>query len=164
MELFPEEFSLTRLLEDLCAILSPEAKRKNITIGKDISPAVERVTLDQQKLKQVLFNLVSNAVKFTEPGGGIEIVASRDNEVLRLQVRDTGIGIKPEDFKKLFIEFQQLDSSPSRRYEGTGLGLALSRKIVEFQGGAITVESEPGKGSLFTVVLPCSCKAANPNL
>jgi signal transduction histidine kinase len=73
---------------------------------------------------------------------------------VRLQVRDTGIGIKAEDLGKLFVEFQQLDSSLARRYQGTGLGLALTKKIVEFQKGTVTVESEPGKGSTFTVILP----------
>jgi protein-histidine pros-kinase len=75
---------------------------------------------------------------------------------LRIQVRDTGIGIRKEDFHSLFVEFQQLDSGSTRRYEGTGLGLALTRKIVEFQGGTISVESEPGRGSVFEVTLPCA--------
>jgi protein-histidine pros-kinase len=85
----------------------------------------------------------------------VEIVADLpDPNRLRLQVRDTGIGIKPEDLGKLFVEFQQLDAGSARRYEGTGLGLALTKKIVEFHGGTIGVESQPGQGSTFTVILP----------
>jgi PAS domain S-box-containing protein len=155
MELFPEAFSLRTAVEEVCSVVSPMAKKKNIAIEQTISSAVERVTLDQQKFKQVMFNLLSNAVKFTDDGGRVEIVAGpHGSNQLRLQVRDTGIGIRPEDFGKLFVEFKQIDSGTTRKYEGTGLGLALTKKIVEFQNGAISVESEPGKGSTFTVILP----------
>jgi protein-histidine pros-kinase len=155
MELFPETFSLRNAVEEVCSVVSPMAKKKNIAIEQTISSAVERVTLDQQKFKQVMFNLLSNAVKFTDDGGRVAIVAGpHGSNQLRLQVRDTGIGIRPEDFGKLFVEFKQIDSGTTRKYEGTGLGLALTKKIVEFQNGSITVESEPGKGSTFTVVLP----------
>ena len=85
----------------------------------------------------------------------MDIVASaQDSSGLRLEVRDSGVGIKADDFSKLFVEFQQLDSGVSRRHQGTGLGLALTKKIVELQKGTITVESEPGRGSTFTVTLP----------
>jgi protein-histidine pros-kinase len=155
MELFPETFSLRNAVEEVCSVVSPMAKKKNIAIEQTISSAVERVTLDQQKFKQVMFNLLSNAVKFTDDGGRVAIVAGpHGSNQLRLQVRDTGIGIRPEDFGKLFVEFKQIDSGTTRKYEGTGLGLALTKKIVEFQNGSITVESEPGKGSTFTVILP----------
>lgn len=155
MELFPETFALPKAVEEVCSVASPMAIKKNIAIRREISPTVESVTLDQQKFKQVLFNLLSNAVKFTDDKGQVDIIAGPlERRRLRLQVRDTGIGIRPEDFGKLFVEFQQLDSSFARRYQGTGLGLALTKKIVEFQKGSITVESEPGKGSTFTVILP----------
>ena len=111
--------------------------------------------MDQQKFKQVLYNLLSNAIKFTDDSGRVDIIAtSRETDRFDLAVKDTGIGIKPEDFKRLFTEFEQLESGAGRRYEGTGLGLALSRRIVELQGGTIRAESEQGKGSRFTVVLP----------
>jgi PAS domain S-box-containing protein len=155
MELFPETFSLSRAVEEVCSVISPLARKKKIAIERRIASAVEQVTLDQQKFKQMLYNLLSNAVKFTDERGRVEIVAApHDSGRLQLHVRDTGIGIKAEDLKRLFVEFQQLDSGTARRYEGTGLGLALTRKIVEFQNGSITVESEPGKGSTFTVILP----------
>jgi PAS domain S-box-containing protein len=155
MELFPETFTLSKAVDEVCAIVSPLAKKKSISIRREIAPKVESITLDQQKFRQVLFNLLSNAVKFTDHEGRVEIIAGpHEANRLLLQVRDTGIGIRQEDFDKLFVEFKQLDTGSARRYEGTGLGLALTKKIVEFQNGSITVESEPGKGSTFTVILP----------
>ena len=131
------------------------AQRKKLAIHSKVEPSADEVTLDKQKLKQVLFNLLSNAVKFTEDGGSVNIIADLyDDARLRLQVQDSGIGIKPEDLNKLFIEFRQLDSGLARRHQGTGLGLALTKKIVEFKRGTIDVKSEPGKGSTFTVILP----------
>jgi len=94
-------------------------------------------------------------VKFSDNGGKVGIHARRlDPQRLEVQVRDAGIGIKAGDINRLFTAFEQLDSGTARRYEGTGLGLALTKKIVEFQGGQISAESEPGQGSVFTVVLP----------
>ncbi len=155
MELFPESFSVRKAIEEVCAVAVAIAQKKNIAIHRVVDPAVDAVTLDQQKFKQVLFNLLSNAVKFTNEGGRVDVLVSPHGEThLRLQVRDTGIGIKAQDFAKLFVEFQQLDSGPARQHQGTGLGLALTRKIVEFQQGTIGVESEVGKGSTFTVILP----------
>jgi PAS domain S-box-containing protein len=155
MELFPEEFSVRRAIDEVCATLAPMADKKRIPIRRDVDPLVETAVLDQQKFKQVLFNLVSNAVKFTAEGGSVDIVAVPHGDgQLRLAVNDTGIGIRREDFGKLFAEFQQLDSGAARLYQGTGLGLALSKKIVELQHGSIGVESEVGKGSTFTVILP----------
>jgi len=160
MELFPESFSVQQAIEEVCSIITPLAKKKNILINNVFSLEASVVTLDQQKFKQVLYNLLSNAVKFTEADGTIQIMTEMyDNKkMLRVQVKDTGIGIRQEDFPRLFAEFQQLDASLSRRYEGTGLGLALTKKIVEYQQGSIEVESEIGKGSVFTVILPMGGK------
>jgi protein-histidine pros-kinase len=120
-----------------------------------LAPGIGPVTLDRQKFAQVLYNLVANAVKFSDDGGQVTILADRPQEgLLRIQVRDTGIGIREEDFGDLFVEFRQLDSGSTRRYDGTGLGLALTKKIIEFQGGTIAVASEVGQGSTFTVTLP----------
>jgi PAS domain S-box-containing protein len=155
MELYPEEFLMAKAIDEVCSVISPLASKKGIAVRKEIAPGIEKVTLDLQKFKQVLFNLLSNAVKFTNDGGRVEVVAGPyGTQRLRLQVRDTGIGIEAEDFEKLFVEFKQIDSGSARTYEGTGLGLALTRRIVECQNGSIWVESEPGKGSTFSVVLP----------
>ena len=155
MELSPEKFTLRKAIEEVCAVARPISQKKSIQVSVDVAPQLGDVTLDQQKFKQVLYNLLSNAVKFTDEGGRVDIVASaQDSSGLRLEVRDSGVGIKADDFSKLFVEFQQLDSGVSRRHQGTGLGLALTKKIVELQKGTITVESEPGRGSTFTVTLP----------
>lgn len=160
MELNLETFGLSKAVEEVCAVIIQLARRQHITIIRDIAPGIEDVTLDQQKFKQVLYNLLSNAVKFTNNGGRVEISAVfQEPGLLKLQVRDTGIGIKKEDFEKLFVEFQQIDSGTARKYEGTGLGLALTKKIIEFQQGSILVESEPDKGSTFTVTLPLNRKS-----
>jgi PAS domain S-box-containing protein len=155
MELHPEIFPVHKAVEEVAAVIKGIANKKRIAVGIEIGADLDAVTLDQHKFKQVLYNLLSNAVKFSDDGGKVNIHARRlDPHHLEVQVRDTGIGIDAEDINRLFTEFEQLDSGTARRFEGTGLGLALTKKIVEFQGGHIKVESEPGKGSVFTVVLP----------
>ena len=155
MELHPETFPVRQAVEEVTAVIKGIALKKYITVGIEVSEGLDAVTLDQHKFKQVLYNLLSNAVKFTDEGGQVSIRARcLDTDWLEVQVSDTGIGIKAEDIHRLFTEFEQLDSGTTRRFEGTGLGLALTKKIVEFQGGHISVESEAGKGSMFTVVLP----------
>jgi PAS domain S-box-containing protein len=155
MELHPERFSLRTAIEETCAASDPMAQKKSILIDVDIAHEIGDVVLDRKKFKQVLHNLLSNAIKFNHDGGNVEVIAKLPDTVrLELVVNDTGIGIKPKDVDRLFKEFAQLDSGIRRRHEGTGLGLALTRKIVELQGGTIGVESEVGQGSRFTVVLP----------
>ncbi len=114
-----------------------------------------------RKLKQILFNLLANAIKFTPAGGKIALTARTMGGDVALDVTDTGIGIGEEDRRKLFQAFTQVDGSLARRHEGTGLGLALTRRLVELHGGWIAVESEPGKGSTFTVILPLESGAVD---
>jgi PAS domain S-box-containing protein len=155
MDLVPEVFELPKAIEEVCSVVSPLARKKNITLHQQLAPGIGPITLDRGKLVQVLYNLVSNALKFTGNGGEVRVAADmRTPQLLQLIVRDTGIGIQPQDLSKLFVEFQQLDSGSTRRYEGTGLGLALTKRLVEFQQGSISVSSEPGRGSAFTVTLP----------
>ena len=155
MELLPETFPVGKAVEEVVAVIKGIAQRKHVAVGIEIAAGLDTVTLDQHRFKQVLYNLLSNAVKFSDDGGQVAICARRlDPDQFEVQVRDTGIGIEPEDINRLFTEFEQLDSGTARRFEGTGLGLALTKKIIEKQGGRISVESEPGKGSVFTVVLP----------
>jgi len=155
MELHPESFRISSAIDEVYAGVSPVAIRKGVVLRRDIAPELDLVMLDRQRLVQVLYNLLSNAVKFTDEGGEVQITACLQGTTqLLLEVRDTGIGIRKEDVGKLFVEFQQLDSGSARRHEGTGLGLALTRKIIEFQGGRISVASEPRQGSTFTVILP----------
>jgi signal transduction histidine kinase len=119
----------------------------------NLPPDLGLINADQIRFKQVLYNLLSNAVKFTDEGG-ITVSALIENQQLHLTVTDTGIGIRAEDMGRVFIEFSQVDASHSRRYEGTGLGLALSRRLVEAHAGRIWVESAFGAGSTFHVELP----------
>ena len=152
MQLHPETFPIEIAIDEVCSVLFPMVKNKNITIRREVANEARSVTLDRRKFVQVLYNLLSNGVKFNDEGGEIRIVADLcEPGRLRVRISDTGIGIDPADFPKLFVEFQQLDSGATRRFDGTGLGLALTKKIIEFQGGSIEVQSELGVGSTFTV-------------
>jgi protein-histidine pros-kinase len=161
MEVHPERFSPRAAIAAVCAIILPMARKKRIELHAPGEAAIPpEVTLDLAKFKQVLFNLLSNAVKFTNPGGRIDVDMQLDEGgMLRIAVKDNGIGIAPTDIARLFEAFRQLDAGLSRRYEGTGLGLALTRKLVELQGGRVDVDSEPGMGSTFTVLLPVDTPA-----
>jgi protein-histidine pros-kinase len=161
MDWHPEPFSVSEAVKDVCSIITPMAQKKRIHVTITVASELGTVNLDPAKFKQVLLNLLSNAVKFTDEGGevGISGVLCPEGR-FRLEVQDTGIGIRREDFGRLFVEFQQLESGVARRIGGTGLGLALSKRIVESQKGSISVESEPGKGSVFTVILPVTLEAS----
>jgi PAS domain S-box-containing protein len=138
------------------AMLKERALKNDIRLAVEIGPGLkESIEADERKVKQILFNLLSNAVKFTPEGGSVTLTASKEDDAVRICVADTGIGIKAEDMAKLFTEFTQLESTYTKKYEGTGLGLALTKKLVELHGGRIWVESEEGKGSRFIFTLPC---------
>ena len=156
MELQIAPVSLENLCESSLAFVKQQAHQKNIKLTSKIDKELGDVKLDERRIRQILVNLLSNAVKFTPEGGEVlvEVDADLDGEKVQFIVSDTGIGIAPEDIDKLFKPFVQLDSSLSRRYAGTGLGLALVRRIAELHGGGISLESEEGKGSRFIVTLP----------
>jgi CheY-like chemotaxis protein len=132
------------------------ALKKRIQVSLTLDSQVTTLQADERRLKQILVNLLSNAVKFTPEGGavGLDVKGDAEKSVVRLTIWDTGIGIAPENMDKLFQPFVQLDSRLSRQYSGTGLGLSLVHRMVEMHGGSISVESEVGKGSRFTVSLP----------
>ena len=135
--------------------MRPTASKRNIMIRVEASVNNDVVTLDQRKFKQILYNLLSNAVKFSHDSGVVQVVLGLDSkQQLELQVKDCGIGIKNEDLPRIFREFEQLDSGATRQFPGTGLGLALTKRIVELHEGTITVHSEFGKGSTFTIRIP----------
>ncbi|MDB6041065.1 MAG: sensor histidine kinase [Verrucomicrobiales bacterium] len=161
MELTPEDFCLDEVVHEVCGVIRPLAERKKIEIQISIDATLGQVSLDPQKFKQVIYNLLSNAVKFTNEGGRVDLQAAVTRPgYFKISVRDTGIGIKAEDIPRLFTEFEQLESGAARRFEGTGLGLALTRKITEWQGGSVAVESIPGEGSNFEVELPIQAQKA----
>ena len=154
-ELTIESFLLSSAIREVASVLGQGMKKRNLTFMVNVSAEVDRIKSDQQKIKQVLYNLFSNAMKFNRDRGSINVaVRPNGGGSLRLSVQDTGIGIKAEDIGKLFVEFQQLDSGADRQYQGTGLGLALTKKLVELLGGTIEVESTFGAGSTFTITLP----------
>lgn len=143
--------------KNIYSTLRPLADDKGVLLRLSINQENTCVFADKAKLKQILYNLVSNAIKFTENGGTVSIDGSTKDDLVHISIIDTGIGIDKEGLDKLFTPFMQLESSESRTYEGTGLGLALSKEIVELHEGKIWAESEPGKGSIFTFTLPL-CK------
>jgi signal transduction histidine kinase len=155
MDLRPEAIEVAALLAEAAGSVQAQAQKRGHALVVHPTPAGLRVMADRQRVRQVLLNLLSNAIKFTTDGGRIalEAVPSNGGAAVRIAVTDSGIGIAPDDQAKLFQEFVQLDASASRKYEGTGLGLALSRRLIELHGGTIGVESEMGKGSTFWFTL-----------
>jgi PAS domain S-box-containing protein len=159
MEFRPEILDLSKVVAEVKAILRGLSAPKNIHVDARVDPALSRVLLDGSKFKQVLYNYLSNAIKFTSEGGKVAVrLLALEAGMFRLEVEDNGIGIKPEDLHKLFIEFQQLDAGAAKKYAGTGLGLALTKRIVEAQGGKVGITSEPGKGSIFFATFPREMK------
>lgn len=163
LEFHPETLSTGKLVQEVTGILSGLAAAKRIRIETMVEPEVATVVADPARLKQILYNYLSNALKFTEEAGLVTVnVRAEGAGEFRLEVADTGVGIAPQDIAKLFVEFQQLDSGKAKRYQGTGLGLALTKRIVEAQGGRVGVESAPGQGSKFFAILARAVRSA-PN-
>lgn len=160
-ELKYEEFSLETVIAEVLHAISEFSDKKGISIHTHIHANIPHLVADKIKFKQIMFNLLSNAVKFTAKNGTITINVKLVEQYVQIGVSDTGIGIKSEDIDKLFKPFFQLDSSYSRRYEGTGLGLVLTKHLVELHGGKIWVESDYGKGSTFTFTLPVKLRENN---
>jgi signal transduction histidine kinase len=154
MELEAAEFDLRAALDNAIALVRERAQRGGVALTLEADPDLGPFEGDERKVKQVVLNLLSNAVKFTPRGGAISIVAKRVNGSAEIAVRDTGVGIAPQDQEAIFEAFRQVGTDVTRKREGTGLGLALTRRFVELHGGTIRVESAVGKGSTFTVTLP----------
>jgi signal transduction histidine kinase len=153
MELELAEFDLPSAIENALILVRERATRRGIRLGSTIDPRLGTIGGDERKVKQVLLNLLSNALKFTPEGGRIDVDARLHDEVAEVSVADTGIGIAPEDQAAVFEEFRQVGTA-DKKAEGTGLGLALSRKFIELHGGRIWVQSHLGAGSTFTFALP----------
>jgi PAS domain S-box-containing protein len=156
LEFHPEAVNVSDLIGEVLGILRTTVASKAIRIETHVDPGLTDIVLDAARLKQVLYNYISNALKFT-PTGGLVIVraaAGDTSATFRLEVEDSGIGVAPENIGRLFIEFQQLDSGSARKHPGTGLGLALTKRLVEAQGGAVGVRSTAGTGSTFHAVFP----------
>jgi len=153
-DFFPESVNLAATMREATDILTTGIVRKGIAISTSIDPTLSNLKLDPARLKQVLYNYLSNAIKFTAPGGQVRVRVLADGaEHFRVEIEDTGIGISATDLPRLFTEFLQLDAGYSKQHQGTGLGLALTRRLVEAQGGKVGVRSTLGVGSVFFVVL-----------
>ncbi len=155
MELEPADFDLPSAIDNALILVRERATRRGITLGRHLDEGLGTIRGDERKVKQVLLNLLSNALKFTPEGGRIDVRAALHGGVAEVSVADTGVGIAPEDQAAVFEEFRQVGTA-DRKVEGTGLGLALSQKFVELHGGRIWVDSELGRGSTFTFTLPVS--------
>ena len=158
LELSEETFRLDEMFEEVISMMSVRANEKGISFLLDYSEIEgSQFLTDKTRFRQIIVNLIGNALKFTEEGSVNVIVGFEDREgddFLRIEVADTGIGIKPEDFDLVFERFKQADSSVSRKYGGTGLGLPISRNLARLMGGDIFLSSKAGKGSTFTLLLP----------
>ena len=169
MELQPTGVRLRNLLENSLVMIKEKALQHGIKLSHDLNGIPDIITADERKLKQIMYNLLSNAVKFTPDGGRVKIKASEykfdqnngisENKAIKprikISVSDTGIGLNPDDFISIFDSFEQADKTASRRFQGTGLGLSLTKKLVELHDGKIWVESEgEGKGATFLFCIP----------
>jgi PAS domain S-box-containing protein len=161
----PEPVNLAELVAETTAIIGGLATKRKIEVGVDVDPSLGIVHLDPIRLKQVLYNYLSNAIKFTPEGGRVSVrILPETGDRFRLEVEDTGIGIKPEDEHRLFIEFQQLDAGTAKKFAGSGLGLALTKRLVEAQGGTVGVRSTFGAGSTFFATLPQHVTAGSADI
>lgn len=172
-EMVYETFLVDDIINEVMSVMKPLAENKFIEIFVTMGEGVTAITADKVKLKQILYNLVSNAVKFTPDGGTVRVTVSEDKNpekcfpgdaqdigCVQFSVQDTGIGIGPEDKERIFDEFEQAGALFSKKYGGAGLGLALTKKLVELHGGTILVESNLGEGSTFTFWIPVSTPVA----
>jgi signal transduction histidine kinase len=154
MELELSEFNLPAALTNAMTLVRERAHTHGIALKLKVEPSLGEIQADERKVKQIVLNLLSNAVKFTPDGGRVDVDARMNGEAVEIAVTDTGVGIAPQDQETVFEEFRQVGRDYTTKQEGTGLGLALTRRFVELHGGKIWLESVPGKGSTFTFTLP----------
>ena len=161
MELEPSEFALADTIHGALGFVRERSASHRIALTADVPLDLGTIVADERKVRQVLLNLLSNAVKFTPDGGTIGVRARRDDGEITVSVRDTGIGIAPEDQAKVFDEFQQVGKPSDRSREGTGLGLTLAKRFIGLHGGRMWVDSTPGSGSAFSFTIPAGGPAPN---
>jgi PAS domain S-box-containing protein len=162
MEMRVEATDVPRTVSEVRDIVRGLAAERHVRVTIELDAGVTEVQVDPRMLKQVLYNYLSNAIKFTPDGGRVTLrITPEPDDAFRIDVEDNGIGIKPEDMVRLFVEFQQLDQGSAKRYPGTGLGLALTKRIVEAQGGRVGVRSMLGQGSTFSAILPRKVEVRN---
>jgi signal transduction histidine kinase len=155
-QLHPRPVSVVDAFEGLEPLVQPELLRKHIVLERGVFDTSIQVHADPNKLRQVLLNIVGNAIKFTPPGGSIMLGASRDTDTVVMTVTDTGIGVPADKLAQVFEPFFQVDTGTTREYSGVGLGLAIARDLARAMGGEIRFDSAVGQGSVVTVVLPAA--------
>jgi signal transduction histidine kinase len=153
LQIAHENYNLRQTIEKTVESSRPLADKKGIELACSISSEIENMTGDRRRMEQILLNLISNAIKFTEKGS-VKIECEPEDGKVTVKVIDTGIGIKSEDMGTIFQAFRQIDSGITRKYEGTGLGLSICKRLVELMGGKIWATSEWGSGSTFSFSLP----------
>jgi PAS domain S-box-containing protein len=159
LELHIEKIPMPEIVDAAIGVIKECATKKNVLLEKNLDPELEYIEVDKQIFKQVFINLLENAVKFSkQEGGNITITAKKEGDMARFSVSDKGIGIREDDVRKLFQKFTQLDSGTTRKYGGTGIGLAVTKQLVELHGGKIWAQSKYGEGSTFTFLLPIEAK------
>jgi len=154
MELSREWVALEVVVDAARGSVEPMAQKRGVALQVRLPPGLPALFIDATRVKQVLYNLLSNAIKFSSQGGSVSLSVEEQPSQVEVSCRDTGIGIKEQDLPRLFKEFEQLASGGGERPEGTGLGLALTKRLVELHGGRVSVTSEFGKGSCFAFTLP----------
>ena len=153
-ELYYENIDIYSSLEEVINVLGPVAKKNEIELKTNIAPGSLIVEADRNKILQILYNLIGNAIKFTPRNGQVRVKLTKGDSFVQILVQDTGIGVPTDKIEEIFLPFKQLDSNMNRKYPGTGLGLALVKKFTDMHGGTIKVDSEPFKGSTFSVIIP----------
>lgn len=153
MNLRPEPLDLGEIMDDAVRLVRTRAESGGVTVASEAALDLPEVEADYRALKQILLNLLTNAVKFTPRGGRVEVRAERAAGRIKISVRDTGIGIAKEDLGRLAKPFEQIESQHSKTQQGTGLGLALTKSLVEGHGGELAIESEPGRGTTVSFTL-----------
>jgi len=154
MEYYPELINISKRCDEIEALIKPLAIKKSINLKINIEPDDFIFYADKMKMKQIMYNLLSNAIKFTPENGNVDANVKLIDNNFQISESDSGIGIAKKNQEKIFDPFKQLDSSNNRKFGGTGLELAITKKFVEMHGGNIKVESEVGKGSTFIVTIP----------
>ncbi|MFA4957596.1 MAG: HAMP domain-containing sensor histidine kinase [Candidatus Methanoperedens sp.] len=159
MELLPGKMFVPSTIKEVLSLLEEQILKHNVLLKTELDPELEFIEADKLRFKQILFNLLDNAIKFTkEKGGTVTITIKKFGDMAKISVSDTGIGIKEENLSKLFNKFEQLVSETTHKYGGTGLGLAIIKQLVELHGGKIWAESKYGEGTTFTFTLPIEKK------
>jgi signal transduction histidine kinase len=154
MQLNKEIFNVKSAINEALNIVSPLLSQKNQNMKFECKDDFFEISADRRKFHQILYNLISNAIKFTHENGNIEVKATKDGKFLKISVKDDGIGISPEFHEKIFAKFQQVDNSYSTKQGSTGLGLTITKELVKIHGGTIKIESQLNKGSNFIFTLP----------